>query len=1335
MKKKQIAVLLAALLSVSPAAEGVAVMGADFSAGEGTSEAVEVQMEKEESTEDATPETEPVMETGEAEGTDTEEVWTSGEEEVSEFEAGEEEQQQDVFVEKSDKELTQSATAAQGTGTYEVAFINEGEFNTCLRTDDGRPDVEMQTMEKTTLTEALKNMEGDNTGYCLVVPHDLEGEEDIVVPEGMNVFVGYGDGDVKIRSITPNGNITFWGVGNDKESIEIKEGKGTVTFKQLHMNGEIKGTGSDDTVIFRDDAMIGGISGIENVHFDCYNLNIKGKSEFYNLYNDTDHDEDCIPVWIQIEGYSKEKVPVFHKGFDWGTGTFKNEEGESWFGNYMLGISYVKSFEEENWQDVKLPSGSQVVTFTMSLEDIIGLGDRLYISQEGYDAELSLDGKVWNRNENNLYRIYRYQDAGGFSAQEIFENHGTGDFEYPDNADCFLGSTSDVNQIMQVLESDQKRNQTAGYYTIDLPKDASVDTIEIPSGIKGVSFWGPSDYNEKTDTHIQYPVKKIGSIKAKEGQTVRLAHTIVNSELSVSGDGVVQIQNCVIQGTLKGAGANDTVTFIQDSQLGGLSGVENVYFGKQCGSLNLRGAAEFYNIYNDTGSDANDRFPVGIQIERKDASRTVTFHKTFDWGIGNFSNEEGDHWTEPYSLAIRYYKSFDGEDWEFINPGIGFQSVKFDMSDSDIIDMLDRVQVHVPDNGYVLDMDGKTCSQEWDKTWDESIGIEECRSTETLSAQDLFDAYGKREHSDEGLSWLRALPNTGQASRYLAAYQKKNNGEGYYIVHIGQKAEVSGTLTVPDGVNAVKYAGPVQYDEKTDTNRWLPIKISSVNVPAGKKVVLMNMLVKGDNLTITGEGTTELLDTRLNTNVTANTLEITKAAVKNLNCKSLLMEGEDERSDKLVVAGYLSFEKASLNPNCEIYAEPGSYLKLGEIDCTKFDERDNLHIFTGKDGSLSAEIYFAGELKLGTYMHTLGDGSERDLERGMNLITCDEQRARKANACFTENCFSETYHYNEDGKSWWGDYPVVYKKEATCLATIDKKLDEKEILELLAVEVALSEKEESSVVLFVPEKEDGAWEDYAVDGDKRLTNYWHNENDEWKQIKTKAYFKTANAPATSISSAKISDIKTQLYAGKAVTPSVIVTLNGKKLKAGTDYTVSYTNNTKAGATATVTVVGKGNYTGAVTQNFKIAAVPAKGKVYTVGNLKYKVTKSAYKNGTVSVSAPAKKTLTSVSVPATVKIGGYTFNVTAIGDKAFNGCTKLKKVTVGSKVTTIGKQAFNGCKVLTSITISSKVLKTVGSSALKGISAKAVIKVPAAKLSAYQKLLKGKGQKASVKIKK
>lgn len=1323
MKKKQIALLLAALMCITPAAESVAVMGADFSSGEEAVEAMQEQTETEDSAAENV-----ATETEEAENAGiTEDIWTSGEE-ISEFETGEEEQQ-DMFVEEPDAQ-TEPATAAQGTGTYEVAFIDEGQFNTCLRTDDDRPNVEMQTIEKTTLTEALKSMKGDSTGYCLVVPHDLEGEEDIVVPEGMNVFVGYGDGDVKIRSITPNGNITFWGVGNDKESIEIKEGKGTVAFKQLHMNGEIRGTGSDDTVIFHEDATIGGISGIENVHFDCWNLNIKGKSEFYNLYNDTGHDEECIPAWIHIEGYSKEKVPVFHKGFDWGTGTFKNEEGDSWSDNYMLGIGYVKSFEGEEWEEMKLSSGSQAVTFDMTLEDIAELSDRLYISQESYDPELSLDGKIWNRNENKLYRIYRYQDAGGFTAQEIFENHGIWDFEYPDNADYFLGSTSDVNQMMQVIESDQK-NQSVGYYTIDLPKDASVDTIDIPSGVKGVSFWGPSDYDEKTDIHTQYPIKKIGSVKTKEGQTVKLAHAIVDSGLSVSGDGVVQIQASVIQGTLKGTGANDTVTFIQDSQLGGLSGVENVHFGKQCGSLNLRGAAEFYNIYNDTGSDANEQFPVGLQIEGADASKTVTFHKTFDWGIGDFSNEEGDHRTAPYTLAIRYFKTFDANrEWEMINPGTGFQSVKFDMSDSDIIDMINRVQVHAPDIGYELDMDGKTWCNEGN-----AVDIKICQSMEGQSAQELFDAYGKREFSEEGLSWLGALPGTGQASRYLAAYQKKNNAEGYYIVHIGQKAEITGTLTVPDGVNAVKYAGPVQHDKKTDTNRWVPIKLSSVNVPAGKKVVLMDMLVKSDNLAITGEGTTELLDTRLNTNVTANTLEITKAAVKNLNCKNLLMESEEEGGNKLVVAGYLSFENASLNPNCELYAEPGSYLKLGEIDCTKFDVRDNLHIFTGKNGSLSAEVYFAGELNLGTYMHTLGDGSERNLERGMNLITCDEQRAGKANACFIEDCFSETYHYNEDGKSWWGDYPVVYKNEKICLATVDKKLDEKNILEFMSVEFALPDKEESSIILSVPEKENGEWEDYAIDGDKRLVSYWRNENDEWKQIKTKAYFRTAETSASSIASAQISDIKTQIYAGKAVTPSVIVTLNGKKLKKGTDYTVSYANNTKAGSEASVIIKGKGKYVGTTTKDFEIAAIPAKGKVYTAGNLKYKVTKSAYKNGTVSVYAPAKKTLTSVSIPATVKINGYTFQVTAIGNKAFAKCTKLKSVKIGTKVTTIGKEAFSGCKALTSITISSNVLKAVGSSAFKGISAKAVIKVPAAKLSAYQKLLKGKGQKSSVKITK
>ncbi|MBQ6843787.1 MAG: leucine-rich repeat protein [Agathobacter sp.] len=71
--------------------------------------------------------------------------------------------------------------------------------------------------------------------------------------------------------------------------------------------------------------------------------------------------------------------------------------------------------------------------------------------------------------------------------------------------------------------------------------------------------------------------------------------------------------------------------------------------------------------------------------------------------------------------------------------------------------------------------------------------------------------------------------------------------------------------------------------------------------------------------------------------------------------------------------------------------------------------------------------------------------------------------------------------------------------------------------------------------------------------------------------------------------------------------------------------------------------------------------------------------------------------------------------------------------VPSKVTKIDKQAFYGCKKLKTITIKSTKLKTVGKNALKGINSKATIKVPKSKLSAYKKLLKGKGQGSKVKI--
>ena len=59
------------------------------------------------------------------------------------------------------------------------------------------------------------------------------------------------------------------------------------------------------------------------------------------------------------------------------------------------------------------------------------------------------------------------------------------------------------------------------------------------------------------------------------------------------------------------------------------------------------------------------------------------------------------------------------------------------------------------------------------------------------------------------------------------------------------------------------------------------------------------------------------------------------------------------------------------------------------------------------------------------------------------------------------------------------------------------------------------------------------------------------------------------------------------YTNSSIIPEVSVTWNGTQLTKDTDYTVDYTNNTNAG-TATVTVSGKGNYTGTKTGSFTIA---------------------------------------------------------------------------------------------------------------------------------------------------
>lgn len=140
-----------------------------------------------------------------------------------------------------------------------------------------------------------------------------------------------------------------------------------------------------------------------------------------------------------------------------------------------------------------------------------------------------------------------------------------------------------------------------------------------------------------------------------------------------------------------------------------------------------------------------------------------------------------------------------------------------------------------------------------------------------------------------------------------------------------------------------------------------------------------------------------------------------------------------------------------------------------------------------------------------------------------------------------------------------------------------------------------------------------------------------------------------------------------------------------------------------------------------------------GDKVTVSKVTYKVTST--KSKTVSYQSDKKiSSKKTVSVPASIKVEGKTYKVTAIADNAFANAKKLTKITVSKNITKIGKNAFKGCSKLTTITIKSTKLTSVGKDVLKGTSKKLVIKVPASKVAAYKKLFKGKGNK-NVVIKK
>lgn len=80
--------------------------------------------------------------------------------------------------------------------------------------------------------------------------------------------------------------------------------------------------------------------------------------------------------------------------------------------------------------------------------------------------------------------------------------------------------------------------------------------------------------------------------------------------------------------------------------------------------------------------------------------------------------------------------------------------------------------------------------------------------------------------------------------------------------------------------------------------------------------------------------------------------------------------------------------------------------------------------------------------------------------------------------------------------------------------------------------------------------------------------------------------KTFTISAKTLTKDMVDDIENQVFNGSALQPKPVVKDGNKTLAEGTDYTVTYTNNTNPG-TATITITGKGNYQGTVTTQFVI----------------------------------------------------------------------------------------------------------------------------------------------------
>ncbi len=152
-----------------------------------------------------------------------------------------------------------------------------------------------------------------------------------------------------------------------------------------------------------------------------------------------------------------------------------------------------------------------------------------------------------------------------------------------------------------------------------------------------------------------------------------------------------------------------------------------------------------------------------------------------------------------------------------------------------------------------------------------------------------------------------------------------------------------------------------------------------------------------------------------------------------------------------------------------------------------------------------------------------------------------------------------------------------------------------------------------------------------------------------------------------------------VYNGARHEPDATVTLDGVTLREGTDYELSYANNINAGE-ATVTITGKGAYTGTVTKKFSILKAPAPAVTFpTAANtISYgqKLSQIALTGGSTAFGSFSWETPDAVP-EATVTAAKVVFRPLAGSDSNYERLTESEadvSITVTKADTTVSLQA-------------------------------------------------------------